>query len=753
MTGNGLPRPAERRRGRRGTGSAMATALVVGCLLAMPAVSAQDFAVLAEAAIVRGEAPTTDAAGQVPGRLLDGLRYLAAYQRTGNRTDAERALFLFNQQAAAGRSPWPHYLSARAFELLDRLGQPTLNSDGKVEGERNVDGMWRQLEEGLRDDPDNAVLRALAIRHLVRGGDRELRDNQFGLLTRELARPVPLADAWLVKGRHERTNRRYREARDAFTAADTAGADAGVVALELARTARALDDTLAATVHYWQGLDRLTPAARDAFRLDLAWIVGEDSLAGFDRAADAGAARGWLERFWGSRDAASGRPPDGRLLEHLRRWVVAHERYRVPVPWTKDIYTRFWYIHGGRECVASATAFVDSLPIHPPHPEGDLRHREPLLDHRGFVYLRHGEPATRATPRNLDGSIESAVTRKSWVYWIEGRWRSFHFDASSTFGRHAPTTMMSYLPLDEIAWLSLAAMLPEYQEAASRIANDDDYPTPRSCLPAVKQAIVQQREDAALQWRTDSDTPRITAPWNAAVRTFALGTGARGDGRAVVSFALPFDQIAADTLLDDRIVWQARFTLTAYRPSDGTRIVVDSTRRFIGSTPPPDAHLSVLFELPLDAGRWEVTMTAGQGDGPRAYALSRNLVVDPGTTLSLSDVVTGREGSPPWTTPVGAFPLHPLGTWRTNETVELYYEVSGLAAGQQYATTLQVVPLNPRLTERIALTTTDRATGERTSVRKSLDLNRLRDGVYRVIVTVERDGMRATREQEILVVR
>lgn len=744
----------KRGTGRRATGDTpwRRAWILLALAVVAPSLAAQEIDELADAAILRGDS-VPDAVDGVPGRLLDGIGYLSRYTRNGNRLDAERALFLFNQQSAAGRSPWPHYLSARAFELLDRLDLPTLNSDGKVEGERNVDGMWRQLEHGLRDDPDHLPLRRRAFLHLVRGGDRELRENQVRILDRELARPEPIPAAWLVKGRHERTTRRYAEAREAFRKAGVAGAEAGIVALELARTERALGDTVAAGAEYWRGVDAFTPETREAYRLDLAWIIDEDSLASFDRAADAGNARHWLTRFWESRDAASGRPPGGRLLEHLRRWVVAHERYRVPVPWAKDIYTRFWYISGGQECVASATAFVDSLPVHPPTMDGDLRHREPLLDHRGFVYLRHGEPATRAVPRNTDGGMYTAVTRESWVYWIEGRWRSFHFDVSSTFGFHAPTTMMSYLPIDKVAWLTLASMLPEYQEAANRIANDDDYPTPRSCFPAVKQAIARQRDDAALQWHTDSDTPQITAPWNAAVRTFALGTGSRGDGRAVVSFALPFDELEADTLLDDRIVWQARFTLTAYRPSDGRRVVVDSTRRFIGTTPPDDAHLTVLFELPLDPGTWELTMAAGQGTGPRSYALSRNIVIDPGTTLALSDVVTGRDHSPPWATPAGPFPLHPLGTWRTRETVELYYEVYGLSDGDEYATTLEVVPLSPRSPERISLSTTDRATGPRSAVMRSLALNRLRDGIYRVIVTVEHDGTRVRREQEILVVR
>lgn len=732
--------------------------LLASCLsllAASPAISAQTLEEAADAAILRGEPPIAAAYPDASGRLLDGLRYLASYQRSGNRNDIERALFLFNQQGAAGRAAWPHYLSARAFELLDRSDAVQLNSDGKVEGERNVDAMWRQLTEAIEEEPGHLPSRRLAMTHLARGGDRELRHDHLRILSAELSRTDAIAEAYLVQARHERTGRRYREAVTAFEESARRGTDASVVALELARSLRALGDTVASLDHYWRGVDGLTDAGHELYALDLGWIASDDSVAGFRRARARGEERRWLERFWSHRDATAGRQPGGRLLEHLRRWNVAHERYRVPVPWTKDIYTRFWYIAGGADCIASATALVDSLPLHPPTQSGDLRHREPLLDHRGFAYMRHGEPAARATPPNLDGGVESTVIRESWVYWIEGKWRSLHFDGSSTFGFHAPTTMMSYLPLDIGAWLALAAMLPEFQEAATRMAITDPSITPRSCIPEVKTAIAQHREDVQVQWSTDTDSPRITAPWNAAIRTFALGTAAQGDGRALVSFALPMDKLAADTLLDDRIVWQANFSLKAFRPSDGVTIALDSTRRFIGNAPPEDdANLTALFELPIGEGRWELSMTVGQGAGaPGAYGLSRNLVIEPGLALALSDIVPGREGSPAWNTPTGPFPLHPLGTWRTRETVELYYEVYGLQAGDDYRTTIAIIPLNPRSRERVSISANDRATGALTPVRKAIDLNRLSDGVHRIVVTVEHNGVRAVKEQEILVLR
>jgi hypothetical protein len=162
----------------------------------------------------------------------------------------------------------------------------------------------------------------------------------------------------------------------------------------------------------------------------------------------------------------------------------------------------------------------------------------------------------------------------------------------------------------------------------------------------------------------------------------------------------------------------------------------------------------MLFELPLEQGHWELSMTVDQGTSATgAFGLARNLVIDAGTGLALSDIVPGRAGSPAWTTPDGPFPLHALGTWKTRETVELYYEVYGLQDGDEYRTSIEVAPLNPRSRERVTISANDRATGPRTAVHKALDLNRLTDGVYRIIVTIEREGVRVVREQEIMVVR
>jgi hypothetical protein len=682
--------------------------------------------------------------------LGSGLRYLRDYLQGGERRRVEQALHVFSQATARGRSPWPHYLLARTFLLLERRELPVINSRGKREGERYDEGMWRQLREVVRDHPGFAPTRALALDVMVAGGDRELSPAMREIVEREIQQEDATADGFLVHGRDERTRHRYAEALVAFREAGRRGGDPSVLGLEEARTLLATGDSADAEARYWSGVEQPTDDGVALYRADLAWMVAEDSLAAFDAAAREGHLIAWLQRFWARRDAASTTPPGGRLREHLRRWVVAHERFRVPKPWTREMYTRFWFVSGGRPCVRSDTEFVDSLPLHPPTLSGDIREAEPLLDHRGFVYLRHGTPATTLTPPGAGGET---VIDLAWIYWVDGRWRIFSFGGSSTFGHHAPTTLLGYLPLSEQAWLALGQALPEYQRAATRVAfyNGKE---PLSCLPDVRDAITRQREDATVALTTDSHSPVITAPWNAAIRTFALGTGVSGDARALVTWAVPTRDLVADTLADGRLLWRIRTEVTAFRPRDGAQVRVDSTRWITGAIPPEDANLTADFEIPLSPGAWEVTVSLRQpGARVRAAALAQELLVSSGEGLALSDLLPGRAGGHPWAAGDGTFPIHILGTWLEGETVELYFEVAGAVPGREYQTTIEVLPLYPRRGESVAVTTTSRMTGADTPVRRSIDLGRLGAGVYQLAVTVEAEGTAVRRQQEILVLR
>lgn len=708
-----------------------------------------------DAAIPPGNLPAVaDADDGVARELQAGLAEFAAYVRINDRSSAERALFRFAQASVRRRDwAWPDYAMARTFLSLHVMAAPILLSQGAYEGEAHLDASWRHLREALRRDPDFFLARTLLVDLAYTGGDRELRPDMREMLAQEVSRRDPLPDALIVWARHQRTNRQYDIALTVLERAATTDVDRSILAIERARTLAALDRLADAELAYWESIDHLSHRGRDLIRADLGWILSADSLASFDAVPNEGVTE-WLTRLWNERDAAAVNPAGARLREHLHRWAFAHEQFRVPAPWRREFYSRvdFAFDAVTDGCIGNATSFYQRLPIKPPYLTGDVRADEPLLDHRGLIYMRHGKPMGSTAPP--DG--ESGASLESWVYWIEGGWRVFNFRGSGALGFHAATTLSSYLPWSaEQAWHALARLLPQYQGPAQRItaflAGHNRAGLLPTCMPELYEAVLQHRADANVGIDTDSDSPPLVNPWPGAIRFFGLGADQDGTGRALVTFAVAADKLRGGSLGGGRVAWEIDFHIVAYRPADGRRVSIDSTRRFAGAATAPGSYLSGWFEIPLEAGTWQVAVLARQGTDTTsgAYALHRTVVVDNATTLALSDVVTGREGQPGWRAPDGGFPVNTLGSWEAGTSVELWFEVRGVAANQEYLTTMEVVPLDTRQRDRVTITTTDRSSGAVTPVRKSLGLAQLAPGRYQLVVTVAAGGETAVRRQDI----
>lgn len=685
----------------------------------------------------------------------------AQYVRADDRRAAERALFDFDQ--AAVRRPgwgWPDYAMARVLLAFHERGAPALPGNGRREGEADLTAAWRHLDHALERDSTLVEAKDLLVDLTYRSGNRELDAAARRAIARIAEQPDAPTGTWIVLGRALRTERSFDSALASFDEAARRGGDRSLIALERARTLVALGDSAGGVAAYWDGAQSLTRGGRAAYRQDLEWIVATDSLRGFDSTTSA-TASAWLQRFWGERDAAALHAHDARLREHLRRWVVAHRDFRVPRPGVRTMYSRFWGVAGGTACIASASTLVDSMPLHPPTDANDPRALEPLLDHRGFIYMRHGEPFIRTgvatfDDPSIDADANSSVNLSTWIYWVEGAWRGFHFGGSTTFGKHAPTTLISYLPFNFGAWMTLAQFLPEYQAAAYALDPDRRSIRPKSCLDPMQVAVRSQRDDATVAITTDSDSPRITRPWNAPLQFFALGTAADRNGRALVTFAIPVRGLEATTLPSGESGYEVGFRVVAWERTTGQRVEADTTRRFrTAANTPESSYLTGWLEIPLGPGNWQLAVRAQQDDSlAGAYSMRQGLMLDRGGALTLSDIVTGLAGSPARWTPGGTpFPLNPLGTWREGATVELYFEVRGLAAGDGYTTTLAVFPADRRQKEQIRVRFPDVATGALTPVRRSLALGSLKRAQYRLVVTIESGGRTAVREQPILVVR
>lgn len=737
-------------------------------------------------------AESPEAVGPILG-LREALRLIRRGELAGTRDDIDKGIRTARIVASRERDwGWPAYVTARGLAALAAGGYPPGLSEGQFDGEAYAESIWRHLRDASARVADDSPVARYIMRFLVAGGDRTLTGDQRALVARFVGGAAPGAEALLVWARHLRAEGKSDSALALFRAAEAAGEDASRLQLELARTLLARGDSAGAEAAYWRGVDRMTPVGREAYRHDLAFILTADSLKALD-AVPAGELAGWLRRFWEERDAAAANRSGERLREHLRRWTVVMRDYRVPLPWRR---TQFLRVELGYEsldaCVKSNGAFFEVLGRMQPSLAGDLRAREPLLDHRGLIYLRHGAPVrtiygagsdpeggflpanapiiagspgnNRPVKADLDDRIRESMSRNmSWLYWVDDGWRMLHFRGSDALGQFAPTTLSSYLPVGSEYindWVLRGRVIPEYFEAAMRMRTAmGPMASAPGCLPDVRGTIARSRDDAAVGIRTDSDTPPIVRPWNAVIQSFMVGHAGDGSGRALVTFAIPELALHADSnVTDGTRVYPVHFRIVAYQPSTGRTVTIDTLRTFIrsGSRGAQD-HLSGWYEIPLPAGEWQVATRIRQfEDSTGAYALRRKQRLDGGAGLALGDVVTGMEGARPlWPGDGEGFPVNVLGAWPEGGRVELFYEVRGLAAGTAYRTTLEARPdldVPGAVPTSVRVQTSDRARGAVTPVRKTLGLATLKPGRYRLIVTVESGGVSVTRERPLLVV-
>ena len=136
-----------------------------------------------------------------------------------------------------------------------------------------------------------------------------------------------------------------------------------------------------------------TPSPSPAIGVDLATIASDSVLGEFD--GEQGARRAaYLRRFWGQRDRADLRTDGERLREHYRRLFYARKNFQLTSNNRHyDIVER--YRSGSRD-----------------------------FDDRGVIYIRHGEPSSRASY-----AAPGLEPNESWRYSRTDGDLIFHFIA------------------------------------------------------------------------------------------------------------------------------------------------------------------------------------------------------------------------------------------------------------------------------------------------------------------------------------
>ena len=562
------------------------------------------------------------------------------------------------------------------------------------------------------------------------------------------------------------------------------GGDRGVAGVEQARTLSALKRPEEAAAAYLAGLTGLTETGRLAYREDLGWVAGQDEIDVLDTLALT-AVPAWVGQFWRERDALNLRAPNERLIEHLRRWVYAHENFLShrpdDVPANAEGFgpqdqSSLFEVGAIAEVMTEVAGGIPAFRTY--------RRTQWELDDRGVMYLRHGEPTKRV-------SSVAGPPNESWAYDLpEGR-RVFHFLGSRALGTQSATTLTASLPLDADMLDARADLDSRYALLADRIQRLEaqartnqslnaalareaglEASTPGSTVistginaQSVNNAIANQsmtRLGADVLWReaarnrgaiaaavaTDGYPQHYKTSLDAIVQVYGVGFGKGETQRILTVFAVPGTRLVPRRRPDGGpgVLYPINFRVIALDRGTGVIRQLDTTRTFLApDTLRGDQHLSGLLELAVPAGAYQVRALVSQPGQEAGTGVGRDSVRIPADPrdMILSDLILGRtESGLAWSYGGEKIPLNPLNAVPKGNGVELFYEVGGLVAGQKYTVTSTVRKAEDKPTARpqlqVGFDFTASASYERVS--RGLGLANLKPGAYVLSVAVAEQG-------------
>jgi tetratricopeptide (TPR) repeat protein len=655
---------------------------------------------------------------------------------TGARRRYEDAAGEFSW-ASDLRPAWPHawHWLGLAELGVGEHGNPVVENIRQLIGRDALSLAARAFARALAADPGFAAaltdLAATALRQRI---SPRLVVAQ-GALRLAAATPAGSSPAvLLMRGRIERRLGEYDSALAAFRAwAELEGARGGVGRLEMARTF-ALQDRADSAVAAYESALRALPDDSLALELrrEVRWIATPAEFARLDSLPPDSLAS-WLRSFWARRDIADARRPGARLVEQIRRYQVASERY--------SLVSR-------RRAMDPSYALRDTT--------------QAEFDDRGIIYMRHGEPHQRASY-----SEQGVEPNESWMYQRAAQPPLiFHFVArdevrdfrlldnlAAVFGPGELVRLQSNLDARTPAVLAnLYASRSRFSPIYDRLAQASA--ASRTHLLADERNQLRQMVHEGTT--TDSWVLRYAAELRPVVASF-LVEGSGGNGELHVVFAIPAGRLQG-AQSGGSLIYPIALRLIVHDGAARSVASLDTLRVF--RSPQRLAEGSWLTEkvmVNVPPGTWHYSFVVEEANrGSGAHFAGSDLVVPRyGEEFEVSDVVLGREGSGlVWRREDGAVPLNPLQRFAPSGTVSLWYELYGLPQGTSVATSVRVTrrgggsPLRWLFGRRggveLAFVTVTDAPG-RSRVRQNLELGNLGTGRYEFVVEFEAGGRRIER--------
>jgi hypothetical protein len=363
------------------------------------------------------------------------------------------------------------------------------------------------------------------------------------------------------------------------------------------------------------------------------------------------------------------------------------------------------------------------------------------LDDRGIIYLRQGEPSDRLRP-----FIFGAMPNESWRYDRADGDLLFHF--SGGYDDLGGGDLYDYRLVESVLDLRGAEDAPRDQLILSRQSLSPVYSRMLNWGP-YGAANEQARErnigatSIAVGTTTDSHELRFRTRLQVFADLIAVGQSARG---RLAHFV--FGLSTKGALAQRRgtgVEYPVRVRLVVLDRHDRAVATLDTSFSVRFQRPLSDReHIVGRVELPLPSGHWSYRAALQQSDSVGVILPRDSVLVahDGEHALALSDIALGSPGRAVfWTNDAGeTVLLAPSSLFRERSEVQVYYEVSGVAADQGYRHEITIFRSAGRLGASsrpvVAVSFEEAAAGAVVRSRRTVQLEGLKKGDYVVQVKI-----------------
>jgi len=536
----------------------------------------------------------------------------------------------------------------------------------------------------------------------------------------------------LARGRIEREVGSQDSAIAAFNGYLSHGGDPGLGKYELARTQLGVGLD-AGVANYYEGAAYDDTASVPRYRQDIAYFATPQEVAAFDSSSGQGRSA-WLRGFWEGRDNASLRSQNERLKEQYRRLQYVRQNFRLASV-NRHYQIEEIYHSGSQE-----------------------------FDDRGMIYLRHGEPTTRASYSEV-----GVEPNETWKYEQSDGDLVFHFVSredvqdfklveslldiygySTAVQLQGSDTPLAFNPSTEQLLSSREQISPIYTKMKGAGSG------------ALGRYMAEERSQGRASYQrgttTDSHELRFDKPLSAKVAVLAVGVDQLGP-LVQVAYAIAGGSLTGIPTARGQ-VYPIRLRFVILDSLGHTLASVDTTRFFLSKQAVPvNEHLvgRVQVHAPPGDHRYRVLLQEGEDAG--TVLPSDTVRVGFGARLAVSDLVLGRRNANlRWVaTPEDTVYLNPLETFHRSEDMQLYYEVYGGERGAMLKTEITVRRGSGGGLfgggRAMSLKFEEPSQGDVDRLLRELSLSKLKAGSYTIEVKVTRpDGYTDKRGQSFVVV-